>query len=416
MDTTQERAEKQSAATAADAPWPLEGIKVVEFCHMVMGPTCGMILADLGADVIKVEPLHGDTTRRLVHQGAGFFASYNRNKRSIALDLKSPDGLKVAKRLAFDADVVVENLRPGALNAAGLGYQALSKDNPRLIYCALKGFLNGPYAHRKALDEVVQMMGGLAYMTGPEGRPLRAGASVIDIMGGMFGVIGIQAALLEREKTGIGQEVTSALYETTVHAVSQHMMQFAVTGVPTGPMPDRPRAWAVYEIFETSDAENVFVGIVSDTQWKLFCEAYGYVEMLADETLSTNAQRFDSRERIIPLIAELFGSMTRDELMADCDRIGLPFAPITKPHDLFDDPHLIQSGGLLNITLSDGTQTQVPGLPLEIGGRRTQIHRDLPAIGEQGVEILIEAGFTQAEIDAMQENGAVLRPEPSANT
>ena len=269
MDTEQDVVDD-----ATVTPLPLDGIRVIEFCHMVMGPTCGMILADLGADVIKVEPLDGDSTRRLVHQGAGFFASYNRNKRSIALDAKSPQGLDVAKRLVLDTDVVVENLRPGALAAAGLGYEDLRTHNPGLVYCALKGFLNGPYAHRKALDEVVQMMDGLAYMTGPEGRPLRAGASVIDIMGGMFGVIGIQAALREREKTGLGQEVTSALYETTVHSVSQHMMQYAVTGEPTGPMPDRPRAWAVYDTFETIDGESVFVGIVSDTQWKLFCEAY----------------------------------------------------------------------------------------------------------------------------------------------
>ena len=228
---------------------PLDGIRVIEFCHMVMGPTCGMVLADLGADVIKVEPVSGDTTRRLVHQGAGFFATYNRNKRSLALDLKSPDGLAVAKRLSADADVIVENLRPGALDSLGLGYADLSADNPGLIYCALKGFLDGPYAHRKALDEVVQMMAGLAYMTGPEGRPLRAGASVTDIMGGMYGVIGIMAALRERDRTGRGQTVSAALYETTIHMVAQHMMQYAATGVPAGPMPDRPRAWAVYDTF-----------------------------------------------------------------------------------------------------------------------------------------------------------------------
>jgi len=270
---------------------PLHGVRVIEFCHMVMGPTCGMILADMGADVIKVEPLRGDTTRRLVHQGAGFFATYNRNKRSLALDLKLDGGFKVAKALCADADIVVENLRPGALEELGLGYRALSADNPGLIYCALKGFLDGPYAHRKALDEVVQMMAGLAYMTGPEGRPLRAGASVTDIMGGMFGVIGIMAALRERERTGRGQPVTAALYETTVHMVAQHMMQYAVTGVPTGPMPDRPRAWAVYDTFETKDDESVFVGIVSDTQWKIFCEAFGRQDLYDDPSLETNALR-----------------------------------------------------------------------------------------------------------------------------
>lgn len=395
----------------SQGPLPLAGIRVVEFCHMVMGPTCGMILADLGADVIKVEPLHGDTTRRLQHQGAGFFASYNRNKRSIALDLKSPQGFEAAKRLTQAADVVIENLRPGALNGLGLGYADISTDNPGLIYCALKGFLNGPYAHRKALDEVVQMMGGLAYMTGPEGRPLRAGASVIDIMGGMFGVIAIQAALRERERTGLGQEVASALYETTVHCVAQHMMQYAATDVPTGPMPDRPRAWAVYDIFETSDGESLFVGIVSDTQWKLFCDAFKRDDLLADDTLATNNGRFEARDRIMPMLRELFGAMSRDELMSSCDEIGLPFAPITKPHELFDDPHLNQSGNLLDITLPNGTKTRIPGLPIEMAGRRTGIRHDLPKTGEQGADILKEAGFSESEIAAMFETGAILTPD-----
>lgn len=395
----------------APARLPLDGIRVIEFCHMVMGPTCGMILADLGADVIKVEPLHGDTTRRLQHQGAGFFASYNRNKRSIALDLKAPQGFDAAKRLALAADVVIENLRPGALNGLGLGYADLSAENPGLIYCALKGFLNGPYAHRKALDEVVQMMGGLAYMTGPEGQPLRAGASVIDIMGGMFGVIAIQAALHERTRTGHGQEVTSALYETTVHTIAQHMMQFAVTGVPTGPMPARPRAWAVYDTFETNDGDSVFVGIVSDTQWKLFCDAFGRDDLLDDETLATNTSRFEARDRIMPMLRDLFGAMSRDELMASCEEIGLPFAPITKPHELFDDPHLNQSGNLLDITLPEGTKTRIPGLPIEMAGRRTAIRHDLPKIGEQGKIVLNEVGFTDAEIASMLENGALLAPD-----
>jgi len=389
----------------------LSGIRVIEFCHMVMGPTAGMILADLGADVIKIEPINGDTTRRLVHQGAGFFATYNRNKRSLALDLKTPGGLAAAKRLAEGADVIVENLRPGALDDLGLGYTDMSADNPGLIYCALKGFLDGPYAHRKALDEVVQMMGGLAYMTGPTGRPLRAGASVTDIMGGMFGVIGIMAALRDRERTGRGQPVSAALYETTVHMVAQHMMQYAVTGDPSGPMPDRPRAWAVYDTFQTSDGKSVFIGIVSDTQWRIFCEAFARQDLMDDPDLASNAQRFTARDRIMPLLRELFGALPKAELMEICDRIGLPFAPIARPHDLFEDPHLQESRGLLDVTLPDGRPTKVPALPLMMDGRRTKIRRDLPRIGEHSNEILIEAGYSPEEIQALLSDGAVVIEE-----
>jgi len=378
----------------------LNGIRVVEFCHMIMGPTCGMILGDLGADVIKVEPLNGDATRRLKDDGAGFFPTYNRNKRSITLDLKSSDGLQAAKSLAVGADVVIENFRPGTLERLGLGYKELSKKNSGLIYCSLKGFLEGPYQDRTALDEVVQMMAGLAYMTGPEGRPLRAGASVIDIMGGMWGVIGIQAALANRAVTGKGQEVTAALYETTVHAVAQHMSQFAVTGMPSIPMPESRRAWAVYDTFTTKDAKQLFIGIVSDKQWKLFCEEFKLEDLLNDPSLATNNQRSAAREHLKPVLEKLFSSISQEDLIAICERIGLPFAPIIKPHELFDDPHLNQSGNLLDITLPNGKgKARVPGLPLTLDGIRTEIRYDLPELGQHSREILEELGYSKSQID-----------------
>ncbi len=395
------------APQTADRDLPLAGIRVVEFVHMVMGPTVGLILADLGADVIKVEPLKGDATRGLTNQGAGFFAAYNRNKRSLAVDLKSPAGMAAAKRLIAEADVVTENFRPGAMAGLGLDYETLAAAHPRLVYCSLKGFLPGPYGHRKALDEVVQMMAGLAYMTGPEGRPLRAGASVNDIMGGMFGVIGILAALRQREATGRGQEIKAALFETTVHIVAQHMLQFAATGEPAGPMPDRPRAWAVYDVFETADGESVFVGVVSDTQWKLFCETFERPDLQDDPSLATNPLRCDARQRIMPIICEIFGAYTKPELMGICERIGLPFAPITKPHELFDDPHLKASNGLLDITLTDGSAAQVPALPLEMNGRRPGLRRDLPLTGEHGREVLAEVGYDDDAIARMIADGVI---------
>jgi crotonobetainyl-CoA:carnitine CoA-transferase CaiB-like acyl-CoA transferase len=390
------------------AALPLEGIRVVEFVHMVMGPTCGLVLADLGADVIKVEPLpDGDNTRRLGGSGAGFFPMMNRNKRSLAVDLKSAGGMALVRRLLEGADVLVENFRPGAMDKLGLGWEALSAANPRLIYCSCKGFLPGPYDHRVALDEVVQMMGGLAYMTGLPGRPLRAGSSVNDIMGGMFGALGILAALNERHATGKGRHVQSGLFENNVLLVAQHMAQYAVTGTEARPMSERLPAWPVYDIFDTSDGQ-LFVGVVTDTQWKVFCEAFGLPDLAADPTLATQRQRVEGRARTLPPIAEVFRRHSRAELMEKCEALGLPFAPIARPIELFDDPHLNASGGLVPLTLPDGRATKLPALPIALDGERLPLRRDLPRAGEHGAAIAAELGYGEAEIAALQAAGALV--------
>jgi crotonobetainyl-CoA:carnitine CoA-transferase CaiB-like acyl-CoA transferase len=372
---------------------PLEGIRVAEFCHVVMGPTCGLVLADLGAEVIKVEPLDGDHTRKLVASGAGFFPTYNRNKKSFAVDLKAPLGREAVLKLIASADVVIENFRPGAMDTLGFGYEALKRLKPGIIYCSMKGFLAGPYEHRTGLDEVVQMMGGLAYMTGGRYGPLRAGASVNDVMGGMFGAIAILSALHQRASTGRGQYVQSALFENNAFLMAQHMMEGLATGKPIVPMPDRIRAWAVYDNFKTRDGELVFVGVVTDTQWKVFCEAFGLVDLFADPALKTNPQRVEARPRILPIVARLFGGMTKQELMDKCESLGLPFAPIAKPEDLFDDPHLNASGGLTPVTLPNGTKTKVPNLPIEMDGARFGTRLDLPRVGEHTRELLGQLGY-----------------------
>ena len=390
---------------------PLHGIRVVEFSHMVMGPSCGLILADLGADVIKIEPLpEGDNTRRLQGSGAGFFPTFNRNKRSVALDLRMPAGLEFAKRLIKRADVGTENFRPGGLEAMGLGYEALTVDNPGLIYCSLKGFLSGPYEHRAALDEVVQMMGGLAYMTGPPGRPLRAGASVNDIMGGMFAAIGILAALHERERTGHGQFVKSALFESNMFLVAQHMTQYAVTGKPAAPMPARLSAWAVYDVFDTGDGQQVFVGVVTDTQWRAFCAEFDMPALLSDPALVSNAQRVMARERFMPILRELFLGLSRAEIVHRCEKAQLPFAPITKPEELFDDPHLACPGAMVEVTLADGRTCPVPALPIEMKGRRFGLRHDVPRVGQHSATIAEELGYEQPWIDQLVTEG-VLGPK-----
>jgi crotonobetainyl-CoA:carnitine CoA-transferase CaiB-like acyl-CoA transferase len=390
------------------SPLPLEGVRVVEFSHMVMGPTCGLVLADLGADVIKVEPPgRGDNTRRLPGAGAGFFITFNRNKRSVALDLANPAGLAFAKELVAGSDVVIENFRPGRMDEIGLGYGALAPLNPRLIYCSLKGFLAGPYEHRPALDEVVQMMGGLAYMTGPPGRPLRAGAPVNDMMGGMFAVIGILAALHERARSGAGQYVKSSLYENVAFLVSSSMAQFAVTGKPANPMPDRISAWAVYDVFETRDGLQIFVGVVTDTQWRTFCEVFDQPALAADVALATNPQRVAARERLIPLLRELFKTFTRDRMVAMCEQAKLPYAPIRRPDELFDDPQLNVPGGMVEVSLPDGRVTRIPALPLQFGDQRLGRRRDIPRAGEHSVAIAQELGMDRAAIEALIESGVL---------
>ena len=391
-----------SEFTTAAAPLPYAGIRVVEFTHMVMGPTCGMLLGDLGAEVIKVEPIDGDNTRRLLGSGAGFFPAFNRNKKSIALDLKQPGGVEAALRLIATADIVSENFKPGTMKKLGLDYETLRKLNPRLIYVSHKGFLPGPYDHRTALDEVVQMMGGLAYMTGRSGDPLRAGTSVNDIMGGMFGAIGAMAALRQRELTGEGSEVQSALFENNVFLVSQHMLQFAATGKAADPMPSRISAWGVYDVFTVKDGEQIFLAAVSDKQWLIFCRAFGLEGLLADPRLKTNNDRVLAREWMMPILRSHLASHSAAELSAVFEKNELPFAPITKPEALFDDAHLDATGGLAEVRMNDGSLSKVPLMPFTLGGRRPGLRLQPPTLGEHSDALLKEVGYSDAEVAALK--------------
>ncbi len=381
---------------------------------MVMGPSCGLALADLGAEVIKVEPLEGDNTRRLEAAGAGFFPVFNRNKKSLAVDLKRAEGRDIVHQLIDTADVLTENFRPGALDKLGFGHAALAKRNPRLVYCSLKGFLDGPYQHRAALDEVVQMMGGLAYMTGLPDRPLRAGSSVVDIMGGTFGALGVLAALRERETTGRGRLVTSALFESTVYLVAQHIAQFELTGEAPPPMSVKRPAWGIYDIFETADTgtENarLFVGVVTDTQWEIFCREFGLADLAADPRLRSNGERVKERSWLLPRLAEVLKKYTKTDLAVKLETIGLPFAPISKPWDLLEDPHLKASGGLLKTRTPGGKHFHAPTLPLALDGKRLPKRNDPPAIGEGARELLAGLGFSAAQIDDLHAQGAIALP------
>jgi crotonobetainyl-CoA:carnitine CoA-transferase CaiB-like acyl-CoA transferase len=388
---------------------PLEGVRVVEFAHMVMGPSCGLVLADLGAEVIKIEPLKGDNTRRLEHAGSGFFPVFNRNKKSLAVDLQHAEGNKLVLKLLGTADVLTENFRPGALDKLGFSYARLGRDNPRLIYCSLKGFLHGPYEHRPALDEVTQMMGGLAYMTGLPDRPLRAGSSVVDIMGGTFAAVAILAALRSREATGRGMQVTSALFESTAYLVAQHMAQFEITGEAPPPMSVKRPAWGVYDIFETAGGGRLFIGVVTDTQWEVFCREFNEESLGKDPRLKTNGQRVKERAWLIPRLNELTRQHSQGELAAKLETIGMPFAPIAKPWDLLDDPHLNASGGLLE-TRARGKTIRVPALPVSLDGERLPKRADPPRIGEHARELLESLGCSQEEIEGLRDRGIVALP------
>ncbi|MCS7018823.1 MAG: CaiB/BaiF CoA-transferase family protein [Cytophagales bacterium] len=386
---------------------PLQGLKVLEFTHAVMGPACGLLLADMGAEVIHIEPPEGDATRRLKGFGTGYFPYYSRNKKSLAIDLKSAEGKEIVYRLAKEADIVVENFGPGTMERLGYGYQVLHQQNERLIYCSLKGFLSGPYEKRHAMDEVVQMMGGLAYMTGPPGMPLRAGTSIIDITGGMFGLIGILAALYERERTGKGKFVKAALFETTAFLMGQHMAYGAITKVPVPPMPARVSAWSVYRTFQTNEGEQVFIGIISDKHWEKFCRAFNKPEWATDPRLQTNNGRIDQREWLLPAIEQLMASLTKAEIISRCEAAEIPFAPIARPEDLFDDPQLNHGNSLLQTTLPDGTVAKLPNIPLEYGDAQFELRQNPPDIGEHTTELLQSLGYSEAQIAEWRNKGVI---------
>ena len=392
----------------SDDSLPLAGIRVLEFTHAVMGPAAGLVLADMGAEVIRVEPApHGDHTRRLKGFGTGYHTFFNRNKKSLAVDVKSDAGREIVHRLLPSSDVLVENFAPGTMERLGLGYEQVKGIAPRLIYCRLKGFMEGPYAGRTALDEVVQMMSGLAYMTGPPGQPLRAGASIVDIMGGTFGALGVLLALRQRDESGEGRLVSSGLFETAAYIMGQHMAYGAIAQEQVPPMPARVSPWAVYRLFDTKDGEQIFVGITSDKHWEAFCRSFERTELLADASLATNNQRVQARERLHGELEAIFATLPLSEIVRRCQEAGIPFSPIARPEDLFDDPQLVEGGSLAMTTLPDGRRVPLPRLPLALDGCRPDLRQDAPGIGAHTRQLLATLGYDDAAIGRLQQEGVV---------
>lgn len=382
-------------------PSPLSGVKILEFTHAVMGPSCGLVLADMGAEVVYVEPPGGSPTRRLKGFGTGYFPYFNRNKKSLSLDLKSDKGRQLILDMVAKADVVLENFAPGTMERLGLDYKTLSEINPKLVYCSMKGFLSGPYEKRTAMDEVVQMMGGLAYMTGPSGRPLRAGTSVIDITGGMFGAIAVLGALREREQSGKGAEVKSSLFETTAFLMGQHMAWSTLSQTPIPPMPERVSAWSVYQVFETAD-KPTFVGIISEKHWQSFCEQFDRKEWLERAEYASNNLRIEAREQLLPDIKRLLGELTQEQVMASCEAGGIPFAPIARPEDLFEDRQLNEGQSLYEVQYPSGEQGVLPKLPIEWDGDRFPLQHQAPQIGQHSEDVVQDwLGLGEAELKAL---------------
>jgi len=393
---------------------PLRGLRVLEFSHTVMGPCAGLLLADLGADVIKVEPPGGDKTRLLTGFASGFFATFNRNKRSVVVNLKSADGQQLIHKLVADVDIVLDNYGPDTMSRLGCGYRSLKTHNNKLVYLSLKGFLAGPWESRPALDEVVQFQSGLAYMTGPPGQPLRAGASVIDILGAVFGVTGVLAALRELDVTGVGQRVDSALFESAAFLMASHMTGGAATGAEVPPMTARKGAWGIYDVFQASDGTSLFIGVTSDAQWQRFCAQFELTDLLADSRLVSNTQRTAERDWLIPQLAEFCTSLSYDDLLAGCKASDVSWSPVGRPEDLWHSEQLLQTGGLLETALATArdtvaASTLVPGLPLAFGDdhERMVLRRQPPAAGQHSREVLLAANFDSDSIEQLIANGII---------
>src|SRR6476469_1011364 len=369
---------------------PLDGVRVVEMTHMVMGPTCGMILAQLGAEVIKVEPPVGDKTRSLGGMGTSFFPLFNRGKRSVVLDLAKAEDRETMHRLLESADVFVENFREGQLEKQGLGAEELRRKHPHLIVAGHKGFLSGPYEHRPALDEVVQMMSGLAAMTGTRDKPQRVGSSANDIMGGMFGAIAILAALYQKRGGAEGAYIRIGLFENCLFLVAQHMVEYEMTGNRPRSMPEREHAWPIYDIFDTAGEERIFIGVVTEGHWQSFCKEFGLQEFLDDPALRTTTDRILARARIIPRVAEEIRRWNMAELSERLDLLTICFSPINRPEDLLVDAHVLRPGGLVNNVNADGKPFRVPALPIEWNGGNIGEGLKVAALGADTEDVRAE--------------------------
>jgi crotonobetainyl-CoA:carnitine CoA-transferase CaiB-like acyl-CoA transferase len=392
---------------------PLAGVRILDLTRLLPGPFATLVLADLGADVVKVErPGEGDQTRTMPAGTAANFHFLNRNKRSVAIDLKgSAEGRELFRRMARASDVVIDNFGYGAVEALGLGYDVLAADNPGLVYLALKGFLPGPYEARPFLDELAQMAGGLAFMTGPRDRPLRAGASIVDVGAAAYGVVAVLAALQQRARTGRGQKITAGLYETAVYLVGQWLAQFGATGEPSVPMPEIRQGtrmgWGVYQLFTAADGEQVFVGVTSNGHWERFCREFGLEDLLADPRLDDNGKRVAARDWLPGRIADEMRRYPSAELAARLERARVPFAPLRRPDELVHDPHLNAAGQFVDTPMPGRGPAKLPKMPVRSTAFELGLRRPAPCLGQHTREVLGELGLSDGDMDGLAARGVI---------
>jgi crotonobetainyl-CoA:carnitine CoA-transferase CaiB-like acyl-CoA transferase len=393
---------------------PLAGIKVIELCHVMAGPACGLMLADMGADVIKVEKIPGgDDTRRTVPPKVGdeaaSFLMMNRNKRGIAVDLKTEDGKRVVRRLLRDADVVTENYRRGAMERMGLGYETLRKNNPRLIYCAISGFgRSGPYADRGGFDLIAQGMSGLMSITGegPGRPPVKVGAPVTDITAGILAAMGILAALHARGRTGEGQMVDTSLFEAGIVQTYWQSAIALATGVAPGPMGSAHPLNAPYEAFETQDGW-ITLGAANPATWQHLVELLQRPDLGKDPRFEDSSGRIVNRVVLAQTLAPEFKKRTSAEWLSALERAKVPAGPVLDVAQMHADPQTIAREMVLEIRHSTLGPVKTIGAPVKFSETPGGVRRGAPVFGEHTREVLQEHGFPDAEIERLVASGAI---------
>lgn len=394
---------------------PLSGLKVLELGVIVSGPTAGLIFSDLGAEVIKVEnTVFGDPNRENTGApGTGQFDFLNRGKKSVSLDLKTETGRRIYLELARNADVVVENLAPGVADSLGVSYRNLVRVNPGIMYCSIKGFGKGRFSNRKMTDYPAQAESGLAYMTGLENRPMRAGASVLDMMAATMCVIAVLSKLYRRLKlsNSEGEEITVGMFETGAFLVGPIMSRYMIKKEIPLPLNVTDFRWAIYDFFDMKGGGKVFIGVINEKQWKSFCAAFHLDGIEGDIRFRTNTDRLANKKALIKIVQEEIMKREPQELFEMLERTDVLYARLNRPDELLSHPHLL--GKLLSYEsiYDDGINLKLPRLPIDgnsfdcIAGRRA------PALGENTVEVLAELGYTRGEISKMRNEKSIYYQE-----